>query len=51
MKDSKKNGNATLIFNTNHVTIADKKQALDRIMEIKSYYDVENAIAANDKLA
>lgn len=42
-----KSGNTTLVFNTNDVTSESKRQALERLTEIKTQCDIEKMMKNN----
>ncbi|MEI3163027.1 MAG: hypothetical protein V8S74_06450 [Lachnospirales bacterium] len=43
-----KSGNTTLVFNTNTVTQEGKRQALERVEEIKTQRDIEKMMKNNN---
>ena len=47
MLKTAKSGNTTLVFNTDNVTEESKRQALERLSEIKTQCDIEKMMKNN----
>ena len=48
MLKTTKSGNTTLVFNTDNVTEESKRQALERLSEIKTQCDIEKMMKNNN---